>query len=90
MPPMPMVSGAKPIGEFLTASIFSLASMRLLEAGANGSPAFAACAHEREGTLYAAFALLLLQIDGRRIATIEVFRDTRLFASFDLPIMLTG
>ena len=90
MPPRPAVSGAKPIGDFLATSIFASASMRLLETRANGGPAFAAYAHERGGVRFKAFALLVLHIDGGRISTIDAFRDTRLFASFDLPIALPG
>lgn len=87
---MPMVSGAKRIGDFLAGSIFSSASMRLFQTDANGSPAFAAYAHGQEGGQFVLFALLVLDIDGQRIATIDAFRDTRLFASFDLPLALPG
>jgi RNA polymerase sigma-70 factor (ECF subfamily) len=90
MPPMPMVSGAQPIGDFLAGSIFSSASMRLFETDANGSPAFAAYAHGQEGGQFVPFALLVLDIDGRRIAAIDAFRDTRLFGSFGLPLALPG
>jgi RNA polymerase sigma-70 factor, ECF subfamily len=90
MPPKPMVAGALQIGDFLRKSIFPIAPMRLLEARANGSPAFAAYMRVPSGDRFVAFALLVIAVDDQRISRIAAFSDPRLFARFDLPAELAS
>jgi RNA polymerase sigma-70 factor (ECF subfamily) len=90
MPPKPTVVGARRIGDFLTESIFAIAPMRLVEAHANGSPAFAAYMHEPPGVRFGLFALLVVESDGNRITYISAFSDPRALARFELPAELAG
>ncbi len=90
MPPKPTVIGARRIGDFLAESIFSIAPMRLLEAHANGGPAFAAYLQEPSGNRFRAFALLVIAGDGDRIGHIAAFVDPRVLARFELPLELAG
>jgi RNA polymerase sigma-70 factor (ECF subfamily) len=83
MPPMPAVAGAAAIGEFLAQSIFPIAPIRLVEARANGNPAFAAYMREPTGNRFAMFALLVIMSDGRQITSIDAFSDPRVLARFD-------
>jgi RNA polymerase sigma-70 factor (ECF subfamily) len=88
MPPKPIVAGARQIGDFLANSIFPIAPMRLLEAHANASPAFAAYMREPSGDRFMAFALLVIAGDGQKISQIAAFSDPRVFARFGLPAEL--
>ena len=90
MPPKPMVVGARPIGGFLKESIFAMGPMRLLEAHANGSPAFAMYVQQRGAGAFVLFALLVIGGDGRQITQIDAFADPRVLAPFDLPAKLAG
>jgi RNA polymerase sigma-70 factor, ECF subfamily len=90
MPPKPMVVGARKIGDFLAKSIFAIGQMRLLEAHANGGPAFAAYMRLRTTDRFAAFALLVVDGDGHLITRIDAFSDPRVFARFDLPAELVA
>jgi RNA polymerase sigma-70 factor (TIGR02960 family) len=90
MPPMPMVSGATPIGKFLGESIFSRGPMRLRDSRANGSPAFAIYAQQPAGNRFVVFALLVIASDDRQITHIDAFADPRVLARFDLPAELAG
>ena len=84
MPPKPSVVGARPVGQFLAESIFALGSMRLIAARANQGPAFGAYVQDR------LFALIVIECDGERIATIHAYADPRAIASFELPARLVG
>ena len=88
MPPKPLVAGAWQIGDFLQNSIFPIAPMRLLEAHANASPAFAAYVRKPSGDCFMAFALLVIATDGHKISQIAAFSDPRVFARFELPAEL--
>jgi RNA polymerase sigma-70 factor, ECF subfamily len=88
MPPMPMVIGARLIGDFLAESIFANARMRLREAYANRSPAFGAYAQRHAGASFNVFALLVIAVDDRQITRIDAFSDPGVFARFDLPLEL--
>jgi RNA polymerase sigma-70 factor (ECF subfamily) len=88
MPPRPMVTGARQIGNFLAAAIFASGPMRLVEAQANGSPAFGAYLKKQSDTRFVLFALLVIAGDGRRITRIDAFSDPRLLARFHLPVEL--
>lgn len=90
MPPKPTVIGAGRIGDFLAEWIFAGRKMRLLEAHANSSPAFAAYMREPAATRYALFALLVIASDGRQITQIDAFSDPRALARFNLPVELGG
>jgi RNA polymerase sigma-70 factor (ECF subfamily) len=90
MPPKPMVVGARQIGDFLNESIFAIGPMRLLEAHANGSPAFAAYVQGRAGNRFVLFALLVIAGDDHQITRIDAFSDPRALARFDLPAELAG
>ena len=85
MPPRPMVIGASAIGDFLAQSIFAIAPMRLIEAHANGSPAFAAYRQEPGDSRFVMFALLVLAGDDHQITHIDAFSDPRVLSRFDLP-----
>lgn len=89
MPPKPTVIGARPIGDFLAESIFTIGPMRLFDAYANRSAAFAACLQRADNRL-AAFALLVIAGDGDQITHIHAFSDPRVLARFDLPTELAG
>src|SRR6202162_3294452 len=60
MPPKPTVVGAQRIGDFLEESIFANGPTRLIEAHANGNPAFALYIKGPADTRFVAFALLVL------------------------------
>jgi RNA polymerase sigma-70 factor (TIGR02960 family) len=90
MPPMPTVTGARTIGDFLARLIFSIAPMRLVETHANGSPAFAAYRQEPTGNRFLVFALLVIAIDGHQITHIAAFSDPRALARFDLAQDFAG
>jgi RNA polymerase sigma-70 factor (ECF subfamily) len=90
MPPRPMVVGARRIGEFLAESIFPIAPMRLVEAHANQSDAFAAYMKDPNGPRYLAFALLVIEGDGHLITQIYAYSDQRVLARLDLPVELAG
>ncbi|HEV2030289.1 MAG TPA: RNA polymerase subunit sigma-70 [Candidatus Dormibacteraeota bacterium] len=88
MPPMPMIIGSRQIGDFLAQSIFPRGPMRLAEAHANRSPAFAAYVKEHSDSRFVLFALLVIAGDGDQIARIDAFSDPGVLARFDLPVEL--
>jgi RNA polymerase sigma-70 factor, ECF subfamily len=90
MPPKPMVIGARPIGNFLAESIFTIAPMRLYETHANGCSAFAAYLQERADPRFSVFALLVIAGNGHQITHIHAFSDPRVLARFNLPMELAG
>jgi RNA polymerase sigma-70 factor (ECF subfamily) len=83
MPPKPSVVGAQRIGDFLAEAIFPIAPMRLIDARANGGPAFAA--YMRAGDRLTRFALLVITGDGDLITEIGAFADPGLLGRFGLP-----
>ena len=90
MPPMPMVSGASEIGEFLADSIFARGATRLLAVQANGGPAFALYVQEPSGGRFMVFALLVIASAGHEITNIDAFADPSVLARFDFPKELAG
>ena len=90
MPPKPTVIGAQRIGDFLEESIFANGPTRLIEAHANGNPAFALYIKGPADTRFVAFALLVLATDGHQITQLTAFADPRVLARFDLPRELAG
>ena len=90
MPPMPTVSGARRIGEFLAESIFARGAMRLQAAHANRSPAFAAYVQEPGGGRFVLFALLVIAATRHQITNIDAFADPKVLAHFDFAKELAG
>jgi RNA polymerase sigma-70 factor, ECF subfamily len=88
MPPQPTVIGATHIGTFLAEAIFAMGPMRLLEAHANFSPAFAAYARRGADPRFGLFALLVIAGDERLITHIDAFSDPRILGRFDVPMEL--
>jgi RNA polymerase sigma-70 factor, ECF subfamily len=84
MPPMPTVTGARQIGNFIAQAIFTMGPMRLQESRANGSPAFALYVKKPGADGFSAFALLVIASDGHQITRIDAFADPRVRARFDL------
>jgi RNA polymerase sigma-70 factor (ECF subfamily) len=89
MPPKPMVTGSAQIGEFM-AGFFEAMPMRLVDAHANGSPAFVAYAQAPAGGRFLQFALLVIEFDAHHITHIAAFTDPRVLARFDVPLELAG
>jgi RNA polymerase sigma-70 factor, ECF subfamily len=84
MPPKPPVVGGRTIGEFLSAAIFPIAPMRLIDARANDGPAFAAYRQEPSGNRATLFALLVIGSDGHVISRIHAYSDPRVLSRFGL------
>jgi RNA polymerase sigma-70 factor, ECF subfamily len=90
MPPYTLwLRGPEPVRMWLTGPGAECRGSRLVPVRACGSPAFAQYrAGAREGT-HQAWALIVLELDGDRIAGWNSFLDTeRLFPMFDLPLQL--
>jgi len=83
MPPRPAVAGAGAIGDFLERSILGDGRrMRLVPTSANRRHAFLAYVQGRPGGPFDAFALLVLDEDGRSISRLDAFVDPRVLARF--------
>ena len=88
MPPRPSVAGAGAIGEFLAASMLDATRpMRLVEARANGSPAFLAYTNPAHGERSDAFALMVLAVDEHLVAQIDAFADPDVLGRFGPPCL---
>jgi RNA polymerase sigma-70 factor (ECF subfamily) len=93
MPPFPTwYHGRAAIRWFLDAHLFTgqaKGRFRLVATRANGNPAFGVY-HLEEGGVYRRAAIHVLTVAGNEIAEIHDFivSDDRLFASFDLPIVI--
>jgi RNA polymerase sigma-70 factor (ECF subfamily) len=95
MPPWPMwFQGRDAVVRALTAS-WDIASpgyvgrFRMVPTAANRQPAVAAYVRGHGDSAYRAFAISVLRIEGDRIAELTAFHDTRLFAAFNLPHLLS-
>jgi RNA polymerase sigma-70 factor (ECF subfamily) len=90
MPPYALwLQGPEPVRAWLTGPGAGCRGSRLVPVGASASPAFAQyrCG-EVEGT-YRAWALIVLELAGDRIAGWNSFLDTEtLFPMFGLPLVL--
>ena len=84
MPPKPAVTGARQIGDFLAQFIFPSGPMRLVEAHANGSPAFATYVADGSHSRFVLFALLVIAGNYDRITRIDAFSDPLGLAPFNL------
>jgi RNA polymerase sigma-70 factor (ECF subfamily) len=83
--------GGTRIGEFFATVPMDgdLARIRLVPTRANGQPALAAYAQERDGGTYGAYGVMVFAIDGDRIAGITGFpRRPELFTRLGLPTEL--
>jgi RNA polymerase sigma-70 factor (TIGR02960 family) len=88
MPPQPVAYlGPDAIGGFFR--IFpprpTPDAVRLVATGANGQPALACYVIDVASGVHHAYGLMVLTLDGARIARITGFADTSLFARFGLP-----
>jgi RNA polymerase sigma-70 factor (TIGR02960 family) len=88
MPPQPVAYlGRDAIGGFFR--VFpprpTPDAVRLVATGANGQPALACYVIDVATGVHHAYGLMVLAVDGRRIARITGFADTSLFARFGLP-----
>jgi RNA polymerase sigma-70 factor (ECF subfamily) len=86
MPPERMrVASARAIGDFFASVPLDgrLDEIRLLATAANRQPALAAYA--RDGGKYTPYGLMVMAVDGNRIAGIVGFPDPGLFDQFGLP-----
>jgi RNA polymerase sigma-70 factor (ECF subfamily) len=94
MPPLAAwIAGARAIGASIAAMVFGPAGpgvFRLVETEASGQPAFAAYERDREGGLWRARALHVIEIRQARIAAITAFLDPSLVSRFGLPTVLDG
>jgi RNA polymerase sigma-70 factor (ECF subfamily) len=91
MPPGLEFAGVQQIAAFLSGSVF-LAGMRfkLLPIRANDSPGFVIFSGAGQDVALRPYAVLLVDVDGPRIARMSVFADQRLIARFGLPQELAG
>jgi RNA polymerase sigma-70 factor, ECF subfamily len=86
MPPLPgWFRGRDAIAAFLGAHVLVRpGEFRMIPTAANGQPAFAAYARERDGG-YTAHGICVLTLAGTRVARIVSFNDPGLFAGFGFP-----
>lgn len=89
MPPFALwLSGPEEIRKWLLGPGSGCRGSRLVPTSACGAPAFAQY-RPREGGGHAAWSLIVLELDGTRIAEVNNFLDTeRLFPRFNLPLLL--
>src|SRR5215469_12780642 len=87
MPPLPLwFQGRATIAEWLATTIFLPGrSFRLLPTRANGSPAFGLYRREVEEEVYQLFGLLVLDVEGERIASVIGFLEVSSLSNFALP-----
>ena len=90
MPPYTLwLRGPEPVRMWLTGPGAGCRGSRLVPVRACGSPAFAQYRCGAEAGTYQAWALIVLELDGGRIAGWNSFLDTeRLFPMFELPLRL--
>jgi RNA polymerase sigma-70 factor (ECF subfamily) len=87
MPPLPVwFQGPTSIAAWLATTIFLPGrSFRLLPTRANGSPAFALYRRQAEEEVYQLFGLLVLDVEGERIASVVGFMEVSSLSRFALP-----
>jgi len=91
MPPGVLLRGTGEIAAFLAGSVFADGTqIRLRPVGANRAPGFAIYSGPAHGAAFRAYAVMMLEVDGSRIARLDVFEDQRLIARFGLPAELPG
>src|SRR5918996_3234534 len=88
MPPAPLeYEGADAIGQFLSTvpAGGALERFRLVPTRANGQPAFGCYLRDPRAPVARAYGLMVLTLEGNRVAAITGFPDTSVFRSFGLP-----
>ncbi|MGH3117720.1 MAG: sigma-70 family RNA polymerase sigma factor [Gaiellales bacterium] len=88
MPPEPLeYQGPLAIGRFLSSvpAGGALERFRLVPTRANGQPAFACFLRDLHAPIAHAYGLMVLTLEGNRVAAITGFSDTSVFRSFGLP-----
>jgi RNA polymerase sigma-70 factor (ECF subfamily) len=88
MPPHPgRWEGADEIGEFLSTVPLrgELRRFRLVPTRANGQPAFAFYVRDRHAPIARAAGILVLTLEGGRVAAMTAFHDTSVLPRFGLP-----
>jgi RNA polymerase sigma-70 factor (ECF subfamily) len=90
MPPLPVwFQGPTSIAAWLATTIFIPGrSFRLLPTRANGSQAFALYRRQAEEANYQLFGLLVLDVEGERIASVVGFMEVSSLSRFALPSTL--
>ena len=91
MPPYTLwMQGPEPVRGWLTGPGADCRGSRLIRVEASGSPAFAQYRRGAAEGTYEAWALIVLELAGDRIAGWSSFLDTeRLFPMFDLPLQMS-
>lgn len=91
MPPFSMwLEGAADVQAWMLGAGYGCKGSQLVPTFANGWPAFAQYRVNPEGG-HRAWALIVLELEGDRIATVNNFLDVdRLFPRFDLPLRLAA
>jgi RNA polymerase sigma-70 factor (ECF subfamily) len=91
MPPYTLwLQGPQSVRGWLTGPGAECRGSRLIPVKANGAPAFAQYRRAEAPGTYAAWALIVLELSGDRIAAWNSFLDTeKLFPMFDLPLQMT-
>jgi RNA polymerase sigma-70 factor, ECF subfamily len=92
MPPYTLwLQGLEPVRQWLLGPGTGCRGSKLLPVAASGSPAFAQYRPTQTAGKYQAWALIVLEIAGDRIAGLNAFLDTeRLFPMFDLPLQMSA
>ena len=92
MPPFELwLQGTEPVREWLLGPGAPCAGSRLIPVAASGSPAFAQYRRSEAPGTYHAWALIVLELSGDRIAGWNSFLDTEaLFPMFGLPLRMTA
>ena len=87
MPPEPIeVHGPAAIAQFmLEREWWGISEARLVPIRANGQPAFGMYLRDPHTPIFRAHGIVVLTLDGNRVAQITRFGDTSLFARFGLP-----
>jgi RNA polymerase sigma-70 factor, ECF subfamily len=88
MPPSPLLfHGRQAIGEFFATvpADGALDQIRLVPTRANGQPAVAAYLLDQKAGVHRGYGLMVLTIDGGKVAEITGFTDPALFSLFGLP-----
>ena len=93
MPPLPLVyQGPAKIGDFLSKvpAGGAISRFRLVSTRANGQPAFGFYIKDQQCPIARATGIMVLGLEGDRIASLTAFHDTSLFPRFGLPRTLRG
>ncbi len=88
MPPFPLwVQGPQDVHDFMYGAGAGCRGSKTIKTSANGFPAYASYKPSEDGT-FKAWSLVVIEVEGDRIATIHNFLDTSILPSFGLPLEL--